>query len=445
LDFQSFAFVEKAIMWQVLGWIGLLAGVVSLLMALRAMERATSGPYGDVMPPGMRGMDVPPDWKRTYLIIAGLWWLACPALIMLGAHLLPDVKWLDRFRIWGRQPDVPVAPAALSLWSRASAAAVAFWQALTTSVSAWWVVVIAWMTAAMEHWVFWELVLCLLIAAVLEFRYELLRTTEQRLALSDRFWRFRRFYRTCSVVQWAVMLCGAGLGLAVVATAGWDWAVLGAGWPPVVPPNQAELFAIPGGQVFFGIALGSSALAGLSLVLWCRRTPLYDLFISYKSQDAPLAREVTDRLMAGGTRVWLAEYEIPLRWEAKFLDYIAYGIRRSRFGLAFTHEAYARSLYCREEMETLLRACGWKRLLRVRPHDTDPVDAAFPAIAQAPMLRSDGSVAEILAFIERQTGLKASGPSPEPFGQDFYRGSWMGRTYTLDTTGWETAKGGATW
>src|SRR4051812_14035061 len=36
--------------------------------------------------------------------------------------------------------------------------------------------------------------------------------------------------------------------------------------------------------------------------------PFFDIFMSYKSEDAPFARMVVDRLLAIGCRVWFAEY-----------------------------------------------------------------------------------------------------------------------------------------
>ena len=49
-------------MWQTLGWTALAAGAISLILALRALGRAESGPYGDVMPPGMRGVVRSLEW-----------------------------------------------------------------------------------------------------------------------------------------------------------------------------------------------------------------------------------------------------------------------------------------------------------------------------------------------------------------------------------------------
>lgn len=269
----------------------------------------------------------------------------------------------------------------------------------------------------LSHWLTWDVIFCLVAAIVVEFRYEYYRTNNPKVAQTDRYWASRGLYRTASALQLAARLWLAGLIPALVVRAGWA-----------------------GDEAFYRLMLGASAIAALVVALWYRRKPLYDLFLSYKSHDAPLVRSVADRLIAGGTRVWLAEYEIPLRREAKFLRYIGYGIRRSRFGLAFTHDLYAKSPYCREEMEGLLRSCGPRKILRVRLTDDDPVDSAFQGIGQAPTLRTDGDVESILSFVERQTGLKAATRLPEHFTPTTFQGQWRERPYHLDTTGWETAK-----
>lgn len=39
----------------------------------------------------------------------------------------------------------------------------------------------------------------------------------------------------------------------------------------------------------------------------------YDAFITYKSEDADLVRNVADQLIASGIRVWFAEYQVLLQ------------------------------------------------------------------------------------------------------------------------------------
>lgn len=429
-------------MWPVIGWAALAGGAAALIMAVWMEDRSRSGPYGDVAP-FTRGAGVSPEWTWTYRVFAVLWFLVCAALVTTSAHLLPDVRWLNRFRMWGNAPVVPVAPPAPSspsMWARLAAWTHAMWESMAGHLSAWFVALAAFITAALPHWFFWDVVLCLLVATVLEVRFEFLRSSEPGLALTDRYWAHRRLYRTASVVRWATLMCVAGLSLGALANVGWNWAAPHTGWPGMTPVVRVDPFSMSGDHAYFKLALGCSALVGACLALWCRRQPLYDLFLSYKSQDAPLVREVADRLIAGGTRVWLAEYEVPLPSEVQFLRYIARGIRRSRFGLAFTHAVYANSPYCREEMEGLLRSCGPRRMLRVKLKDVDPADSAFRGMDQIPTLRTDGDVGQILTFVERRTGLKSAGPAPAQFEPATHVGKWAGRPYTLDTTGWEKAK-----
>lgn len=425
-------------MGRVFGWTALAGGVVAFILALRAFDRAESGPYGDIVP-NLRP-PVPPEWKWTYRIVATLWSLVSAGLVVLAAYLLPSVKWLQRFRVSPSRPHISTKWVG-ALFTRFEGAAGTIWNSTSSHVSRWFASIVVLLSRSLSHWFVWDLILCLVGAIVIEVHYEYLRASDPKLARTERYWAFRGLYRILASLQLAVRLWLAGLVLAFAGSMAWNWAARHGSWPAIPPLNLEHLLANPGDHAFYKLMLCCSAVMSIGVTLWYRRKPIYDVFLSYKSRDAGLVREVGDRLIAGGARVWLAEYEIPLRKSAHFLRYIASGIRRSRYGLAFTHDLYARSPYCRGEMEGLLRSCGPRKTLCVKLADTDAAISAFRGMEQAPVLRTDGDAGEILAFVERHTGLKSTGQMPAHFTRTSYEGTWASRKYELDTTGWEPAKG----
>jgi hypothetical protein len=78
-----------------------------------------------------------------------------------------------------------------------------------------------------------------------------------------------------------------------------------------------------------------------------------DFFFSYKSENANEVRRIAERLMAGGYRVWLAEYEVLLRDYDEFERRIRQGIRHCSRAVLFTTPAYSRSKHCRDEVRWL--------------------------------------------------------------------------------------------
>jgi hypothetical protein len=162
---------------------------------------------------------------------------------------------------------------------------------------------------------------------------------------------------------------------------------------------------------------------------------LFDVFLSYKNYpgDTELVRRIADQLIAGGQRVWFAEYEI-LRLPARapenhskesptagvggevettkkasredriierFLDR---GARESEWGLAFTNNLYVESDWCRIEMDRLLARRGPKRLLEVQIPREDLPRRKYNQLVASPALESR-SVGEIIDFLGAHTGL----------------------------------------
>ena len=161
----------------------------------------------------------------------------------------------------------------------------------------------------------------------------------------------------------------------------------------------------------------------------------YDVFVSYKSHDAVVAREIVDRLIGSGISVWFAEYEVLLDRE-RFQEMYLAGIRNSRLGLAITNDRYVGSKYCREEMEELLERLGPSRVIEARLPPEDETHRTFPRLSESRQVEPT-SVDDVVDFIRRETGFEIRQPAsidvsrPEPLG-----GRSFGGNYVLDAAGW---------
>ena len=166
----------------------------------------------------------------------------------------------------------------------------------------------------------------------------------------------------------------------------------------------------------------------------------FDFFISYKSEDVSVVRRVADMLIANGFRVWFAEYIILLADRDRFSEAIADGIRRSKYGLAFTRDLYVDSDHCRGEMDILLDPdnCGPQRVLEIRLRDEALTHEQYPQLARSPQFDFDGSIDGVLEFVRDTTSLKITAFERSTCAisaPHIYRDRTLG--YTLDVGGWE--------
>jgi len=187
----------------------------------------------------------------------------------------------------------------------------------------------------------------------------------------------------------------------------------------------------------------------------------FDLFLSYKSNDAHFVRAVADRLISAGLRVWFAEYTIPLLDQKELLamddddrdewlqSIIGSGIVRSRFGVVFTNDLYVnktRSPYCRYELGQLLSSHGEDsgRLVEVHlPKEAGP-HRFKPELARCRQSAPDWETVAasdpdgVAGFILREFGFQVELPellSPEAGLRTVFEDEDWG--YTLDVTGWD--------
>lgn len=132
----------------------------------------------------------------------------------------------------------------------------------------------------------------------------------------------------------------------------------------------------------------------------------YDLFVSYKAENANTVRTIVENLIAQGIRVWFAEYEILIENYDEFQDAIDAGIDRSRYFVAFTNQLWAtKSEYCVAEVRRFLNRVPTGHLLEVGiPTEPHP-RIVEPRLSTAPHLTYSGDDSEVLRFLAANTDL----------------------------------------
>lgn len=78
------------------------------------------------------------------------------------------------------------------------------------------------------------------------------------------------------------------------------------------------------------------------------------VFMSYKSEDSNLVRQVAEQLIACGLDVWFNEYKILAAEYERFQDGIDNGLARATHAVVFTNNRWADAEWCRYEMQGLL-------------------------------------------------------------------------------------------
>jgi hypothetical protein len=176
----------------------------------------------------------------------------------------------------------------------------------------------------------------------------------------------------------------------------------------------------------------------------CLNTPLFDVFISYKSEDSALARGLADALTANGWNVWFAEQQVLLVWRWLFLLAILRGIHDTRFGLALTNDRWASSPHCAREIRTLFWMLGPRGVREVALPRQPLPRQTYPKLAAVQTLESS-DVAAILRFMKETTGAPypADAPPPAPTSGARFQSSADGRPLSLLTEGWSLHHSGA--
>jgi len=168
----------------------------------------------------------------------------------------------------------------------------------------------------------------------------------------------------------------------------------------------------------------------------------YNFFISYKSENVSIAREICEALIVNGCNVWFDEYTILLTGREDFKQAILDGISESEFGICLTNLGYSKSEYCREELQTMLKNenCGPKNIIEIRyPTKLSP-SHTFPELSQSFSFQYK-NLKETLKSIQKATGFRLhpnkKDTVEEPEKHTFF---YKNIRYSLQLVGWNLSE-----
>ncbi len=228
----------------------------------------------------------------------------------------------------------------------------------------------------------------------------LVGATGLRLAIDLATTEFRRWGSLIASV--ALLLCGYGIWASIHAGLSW--------WPPAAGLALVLLGGAPSEATTTAPSqTGAPQRPARRLV---RQGP-WEVFLSYKSENANLVRVVAEKLIARGARVWFAEYNVLTGNYHDFQGEIDRGIDESAFGVIFSNNQWADSPYCRLEIDRLLSRLPKERILEIAvPREAGPLEA-LPVLREVPSLIYDGDADKVVEFLAREAGLSLA-PPPAP-------------------------------
>ncbi len=196
-------------------------------------------------------------------------------------------------------------------------------------------------------------------------------------------------------------------------------------------------------DVFWQVCSGWVVVIALNDARRCARRPIWDVFISYKSEDVHTARLIADQLIASGLRVWFAEYQVLLQNYEEFQDAIDYGIRNSANGILFTNNRYIGSPYCRDEVEKLLAHLGPGKLMEIMIPREDLPRRHYPDLENCPSHVGDDALS-ILSFLREQTGwpVRPVSTLSRELEERRLQTTFQGRPMSVNVAGWEVTDPG---
>lgn len=134
----------------------------------------------------------------------------------------------------------------------------------------------------------------------------------------------------------------------------------------------------------------------------------YDLFVSYRSQNAPLVRPIVEQLLGAGYKVWFDEYVISLDvktlrdqtdLDQRLREIIPRGIEQSKRAICFVSDHYLQSDWCRLELDLILKQLGPSQLLNIELSAIPHLDDRFSQLAQAQTIKYENPT-QCLSFID---------------------------------------------
>jgi hypothetical protein len=286
-------------------------------------------------------------------------------------------------------------------------------------------------------WLFTFLAISVLGALVLILAFRCDERLDRTID-SGYHWQYPEIDIAASIVKLTAILIWNSAFLCIVILVIWrDIAYKVGGQPVPVPYVDLSLSDTVQSVAVLQVMIGCVVLIFAIYAVRCGRSALYDIFISYKSEDVALARRIADVLIAAGLRIWFAEYEILLHERDRFQRAILRGISETRFGLALTNNRWAQSEYCDFEIKRLLKVLKPASVLELRCPSEELPHGINPGLIESPSAESR-DVTEILTFVERVTGLQIS-QSPvisSPKSGRRFNAKAAGRPCSLLIEGW---------
>lgn len=224
--------------------------------------------------------------------------------------------------------------------------------------------------------------------------------------------------------------------------------------PGVIPADQQKMIGLikkAAGNLASGEGWSRTPYDGIfspaspSGVQIHHQEKIFDFFVSYKSEDVAIARQIADLLTAAGYRVWFAEYTILLAERKRFEEMIGEGLRSSRYGIILTGNGYFQSHWCILELENLLKPgnCGNQRIFHVILQREPLLFRNYPELKTKHTIDYKGNPMEVIEFIRRSTGQPIRFPAPlntKAVGPRIYHEKEL--NYSLDLADWVLTKDG---
>lgn len=169
------------------------------------------------------------------------------------------------------------------------------------------------------------------------------------------------------------------------------------------------------------------------------------LFISYKSEDSDLVRQVSELLLASGRHIWVDQYCIPLFNRETFQEQYLDAIGEAKVFVVFLHPLYySGSEYCEEELTMIAqraRSREARAVLTVVTSDSSlgsEADERLRLIERARTTSQDPR--EITQFICREGGLRqdplSEGVRPDAESR-LYSATHFETRVSFDIGGWQ--------
>ncbi len=285
---------------------------------------------------------------------------------------------------------------------------------------------------------------CLLSSSVLVLRFKHDLRFDKTID-PDYYWRFPLMSKIVSIIKLIAKYFVLGCILSLAFIFIWNIFAAQVGGPlfPTLNFSELQWEKLKNRGWFWNINSSLVLLLALNDVRRCWRAPIWDVFISYKSENIDMARLVADQLIRSGVKVWFAEYQVLLQNYEKFQEAINYGLKNCAGGIVFTNNKYADSEYCQIEIEQLLKRHKPEKVLEIMLPKEDLPHKYYKELENCPSY--DGSdIGGILTFIQENTGwpLKSSFALVSGSVCVSYETVCLRRPVVLDITDWDLTNEG---